>query len=193
MKKILVIDAHPDSESFCAALSQAYFEGAEHTGFQLERLNLRDLYFDPILHEGCFHRIQELEPDLLKAQKLIKWADHVVLVYPLWWGSVPALLKAFFDRALLPSFAFKYHDNNPFWDRLLKGRSARMIVTSDAPRLYNLLAYWDAPYKVVKKAVLSFCGFKPVRLTAFGSIKNTKKHQRNKMIEKVRKLGSYGI
>ncbi|MCB0405311.1 MAG: NAD(P)H-dependent oxidoreductase [Bdellovibrionales bacterium] len=191
MKKILVIDANPNAESLCRALADSYVDGATRAGFDVQRLSLRELKFDLNLRHG-YHEIQELEPDLSKSQELIRWCEHLVLIYPMWWGSLPALLKGFLDRCWLPGFAFKYHENDPFWDRLLKGRSARMIVTSDAPYFYNLVAYFNAPYRVTKKTILGFCGFKPVKLTAIGRVKNLSESEIKKAIKTVRKLGLRG-
>lgn len=192
MKKILVLDAHPNPESFCAALVAAYCEGVRDARFELKVINLRDLKFDLNLHHG-YREVQELESDLVAAQESIRWCNHLVMAYPMWWGSFPALLKGFLDRCWLPGFAFKYHDKDPFWDKLLAGRSARMIVTSDAPYLFNLFVYFGAPYAVMKKMVLKFCGFSPVRLTAIGRVKNLSPNEFRRALEKVKKLGSSGI
>ena len=80
-----------------------------------------------------------------------------------------------------------------YWDKLLKGRSARIITTSDAPYFYNVLAYWSAPYILIKKVILKFCGFNPVRLTAVGGVKNLSEGKRKKYLEKVSKLGNRGV
>lgn len=192
MKKILLIDAHPNNESFCASLADVYWNGAKESNYDIKRLNLRELKFDLNLHKG-YQTIQELEPDLVDAQNKIKWCDHLVVVYPIWWGSMPALLKGFLDRCWLPGFAFQYHKNDPFWDKLLKGRSARIIVTSDAPFIYNLLGYMYAPYLVMKKTILKFCGFKPVKLTAIGRVKHLSETQRESFLRKISKLGANGL
>ncbi|MEO7675045.1 MAG: NAD(P)H-dependent oxidoreductase, partial [Pyrinomonadaceae bacterium] len=133
-KKVLIILGHPDKLSLCGALAARYRNGAEKAGAETRLIFLGDLYFDPVLHRG-YKENHELEPDLLAAQESIKWADHLVWVYPIWWGTMPALLKGFLDRALLPGFAFKYRPNSRWWDKFLTGRSARMIVTMDAPTL----------------------------------------------------------
>jgi putative NADPH-quinone reductase len=144
------------------------------------------------LLRGGYSEIQPLELDLKTSQEKITWCDHLVIVYPIWWGMMPALLKGFLDRCWLPGFAFKYHKNDPMWDKLLKGRSARMIITSDAPYLFNLLIYWNAPYKVMKNMVLKFSGFSPVKITAIGRVKNLANQERKKWVQKVKLLGSTG-
>jgi NAD(P)H dehydrogenase (quinone) len=105
---------------------------------------------------------------------------------------MPALLKGFLDRCWLPGFAFKYHTHDSFWDRLLIGRSARIIVTSDAPTLYNLIVNFNAPVRVMKNMVLGFCGFRPVKTTAIGSVKNLTENRRLKIIEGITALGRQG-
>ncbi len=187
--RILIVQGHPDTESFCSSLARSYQEGAQSAGHECRLLNVGELQFDSNLAHG-YRQIQPLEPDLIKAQEWVKWCEHLVVIYPRWWGQMPALLKGFFDRCFLPGFAFKYHANDPFWDRLLKGRSAHMIVTSDAPVFYNFLAYWDAPITVPKKMIFKFCGFHPVRVSRIGNIKNSKETKLRSVLETMRKKGA---
>jgi putative NADPH-quinone reductase len=190
-RKILLIDAHPAKSTFCDALAGAYEQAAKEAGFDLKRRNLRDFNFDLNLRQG-YQTAQPLEVDLLEAQQAIRWCEHLVIVYPIWWGSMPALLKGFLDRCLLPGFAFKYHEKGPFWDKLLAGRSARIIVTSDAPAVYTWLAYGNAPYKAMEKAVLKFCGFNPIKRTAIDRVRFLTESERSKVLTCVRKLGRRG-
>ena len=187
-KKVLIILGHPDKTSLCGALAASYREGAQEAGVEIREIFLGDLRFDPVLRRG-YKEIQELEPDLLTAQESIKWADHLVWVYPIWWGTMPALLKGFLDRTLLPGFAFKYRENSPWWDKYLTGKSGRMIMTLDAPVLYDWLIYGAGGRKTMKKAVLEFCGVKPVRVTAFGQAKSSDDAKRQKWLTKVNELG----
>ncbi len=190
MKNILIINTHPDKASFSSALAQSYHEGAKSSGANAELIHLSDLKFDPILHQG-YKVIQELEPDLMLMQQKIKDASHIVFVTPVWWGSVPALFKGFLDRTFLPGYAFKYRKNSSLWDKLLKGRTARIIVTSDGPVWWNLWMYKDPTINMLKKSVLEFCGFK-VKVTKLGSVKTLKKEELARALSKVRKLGSSG-
>lgn len=187
--KILLINGHPDKESFCFALAQAYKQGAQRAGAEVREINVAELKFSPNLAWG-YRKITELEEDLLLAQDSIKWAEHLVFVYPTWWGTMPALLKGFIDRTFLPGFAFKYRDDSPWWDRLLRGRSARMIVTMDAPVWFFRLVYGKPGHNAMKKMVLEFCGIKPVRITSFGSVKRSSVEQRAGWLEKVKQLGT---
>lgn len=187
-KKVLIIIGHPNKESYCGALAASYREGATESGAEIREVFLADLRFDPVLH-SAYKSSQELEPDLVAAQESIKWADHIVWVYPIWWGTMPALLKGFLDRTFLPGFAFKYRENSRWWDKYLTGRSARMIVTMDAPPLYDSLMYFGGGRRTMKKAVLEFCGIKPVGVTAFGSVRASDEAKRAKWLASVRQLG----
>ena len=130
-KNITVILGHPDSNSYCGALAARYAEAAASAGHAVRFFKLGEIAFDPVLHHG-YHQRQEHEPGLAEVKDAITWANHLVFVYPIWWGALPALLKGFFDRVFLPGYAFKYRPNSQFWDRLLTGRSAHAIVTMDS-------------------------------------------------------------
>lgn len=189
MPRITVIHANPDPESFGRTLSMAYSDAARTAGHEVRDIVLSELAFDPILHHG-YRVIQPLELDLLQAQQDIKWAEHLVFEYPTWWGSTPALLKGFLDRAFLPGWAFKYRDSGSFWDKLLAGRSARLIVTMDAPGFYDRLAYRASSRRAMSHAVLRFCGVKPVRVTTFSSVKASTPAKREAWLNQVRVLGT---
>jgi putative NADPH-quinone reductase len=188
MKRVLIINGHPFSESFCTEIAAAYKKGVDQAGAECKLVNISDLQFDPVLHFG-YNKHTELEPDLIQVQKDIKEADHLVFVYPNWWGTFPALLKGFIDRVFLPKFAFKYRQNSQFIDKLLKGRSARLIITMDTPLWYNWLMYSNPGHKAMKKATLKFCGINPVRITSFSPIRSSSSIQRKKWLSKVENLG----
>jgi putative NADPH-quinone reductase len=187
--RILVIDAHPMADSFCSALAGAYAEAAAAAGAEVRRLRLAELAFDPDLHQAYRHR-QELEPDLACAQQDILWADHLVFAYPTWWGTVPARLKGFIDRVLHPGFAFKFtSDKALFQEKLLAGRSARLLVTMDAPPWYYRWAIGAPGHRMMKTAVLGFCGVHPVRISSFGSVKLSSPERRQRWLRQASDLG----
>jgi putative NADPH-quinone reductase len=141
-----------------------------------------------VLHEG-YARIQPLEPDLVAAQAAIIWAEHLVFVYPIWWGAMPALLKGFIDRVFLPGFAFKYREGSVFWDRLLVGRSAQLLVTMDSPPWYFRWVVRMPGHNQMKRAILGFSGIKPVRIMNFGPVKSASQQQREKWLAQASLLG----
>ena len=188
MKNILIINGHPDKDSFCGELAKGYYNGAEKSGAEIKLINLIELEFSPILKYG-YNKRTELEPVLVDIQKEIKKADHLVFVYPNWWGTYPALLKGFIDRVFLPDFAFRYQEKSPFPEKLLIGKSARLIVTMDTLSWYYSLIYCKPGHNSMKKSILNFCGIKPVRITAFGPIKGSNDTKRKKWLEKVENFG----
>ncbi|WP_210150695.1 NAD(P)H-dependent oxidoreductase [Chryseobacterium scophthalmum] len=188
MKKIALINGHPNNESFNFALAEAYKKGAENSGAEIKEIIIRDLDFNPNLQFGYQKRI-ELESDLIKAWEIIQWADHLVWVHPVWWGGLPAVTKGFIDRLFLPGLAFKYRENSVWWDKLLTGKTAHIITTLDQPSLYYRIFYGRPSINQLKKSTLEFCGIKPVKVTYIGIIKKSKEEQRKKWIEKVYSLG----
>ncbi len=181
---IYILLAHPDRSSFNGQLADAYEKALLLHGHQVRRHNLGEMEFDPILWKG-YAVIQELEKDLRQAQENILWCNQWVIIYPVWWGSFPALLKGFMDRVMLPGFAFKYHQKDPFWDKYLTKRSAHVITTSDAPAVWLWWQYSNSDIKAVKKAILEFCGIKPVKITRIGRVKYLNEQQRKNAIEKI--------
>lgn len=186
---ILIINGHPSRNSFTAAIADSYCAGAREAAAQVEILHLGELTFDPILHDG-YGKIMPLEPDLVRAQKLIKESQRLVIFYPQWWGSGPALLKGFIDRTFLPGFAFHYRDKSALWDKLLVGRSAELWLLSDSPRFWFFIMYWNSPIKWLKSATLEFCGFKPVKVNIVDRVRFLSEEQRKKILLKARKAGA---
>lgn len=185
---ILVLDAHPHDASFCRALADAYERGAKAGGAQVRRIVLGHLSFDPILHHG-FQKRMDLEPDLLKAQEDILWAQHIVVVHPVWWGTYPALLKGFLDRAFLPGFAFRYRENSVWWDKLLTGRTGHIVYTVDQPLWFLRFVNGRPSVMSLRKMVLEFCGVSPVRTTGVTPIRGSTDAFRAKWIAKIEELG----
>ena len=188
MKKILIINGHPNKESYCNELAKSYKVGADNSGAECKILNLYDLEFDPILRYGYTKRT-ELEPDLIKAQEDIKNANHLVFVYPNWWSTPPALLKGFIERVFLPGFAFKSYENSILSDKLLKKKTARLITTMDSPKWYYSLFLNKPGHNAMKKGLLQFCGIKPVKITALNPIKTSNEEKRKMWLNKIEKLG----
>ncbi|WP_028558992.1 NAD(P)H-dependent oxidoreductase [Paenibacillus pinihumi] len=186
---IAIIIGHPDSASYCSALAAAYAKGANASGADVRFIDLSRISFNPNLEYG-YRKRTELEADLLEAQDTIRWADHLVFVYPIWWGTMPAILKGFIDRVFLPGFAYKYRPNSMLWDKLLEGKSARLIVTMDTPPWYNRLVYRQAGHTVMKRATLQFCGIKPVRITEIGPVKGSSDQKRAQWLSRIEALGA---
>ena len=187
-KKILVILGQPQRASYGGALAQAYAEGAREAGAEVKELYLGDLRFNVCATAGQ-PPPRELEADLVQAQESIKWAEHIVFVYPIWWGTIPALLKGFIERIFLPGFAVNFRENSPLWDKLLTGRSARLIVTLNTPSWIYRWYFGRPGHNTMKKTILQFCGVRPVRITEVGPIKNSTDKKRKKWLARIHEIG----
>ena len=194
-KKILILFGHPDKNGMCGTLADAYEAAAREAGHDVTRLNIGEMQFDYVLHKG-YREKQELEPDLQRFCDLLGAADHFVVVYPVWWVGMPAILKGLFDRAWLPGSAFRYirtkHGTRTiFWHRLFRGKTARIIMTSGThPLMVRFL-----PGNVnaqLRWGILWFAGFK-VRTDWFGPAEDASESKKARWLTRVRKLGARGI
>lgn len=165
----LLIDGHPGTDRLASRLLDHYSKNLPAEVRQI-RVAVRDLQFDPILHQGYAQR-QPWEADLRRTAEALVAADHVVLAFPLWWGAEPAPLNGLLSRLLLPGFAFAYHAQDPFWDRMLTGRSADVIITMDTPPLYLRFAWGNPVIRRWDKQILGFAGMKPLRFHPLGPVK----------------------
>ena len=189
-KNILLILGHPSENSFCKAIIDAYQKGAEGAGANCKTIYLSRLNFNVNLSDG--YRTGEslqLEDDLVASQQLILWADHVVLAYPNWWGFMPALTKGFIDRIFLPGFAFKHQSGKIFPEKLLKGKSMRLLITMDTPKWWFYLIYRASQYQILKDIVFGYVGFHPIRFSTFGFMRKSTVKQRNNWLKQIEQLG----
>lgn len=193
-KKIFLLLGHPDTVGFCNEIADAYEQAARTAGFSVDRMNISEMHFDPILHHG-YRAMQELEPDLKRFQELVTACDHFVIIHPIWWVGMPALLKGLFDRAWLPGSAFRYikmksGKRTVFWHRMMKGKTARVIVTSGTqPLLVKFLP--GSVLAQLKWGILWFAGFK-TRTTWFGPAENIPEPRKRRWLRKVVALGTRG-
>lgn len=188
MKKVLIIQGNPIENSYGSQLGEVYARGAAESGAEVRELVLAEMEFDLNL-SGGYRGKQPLEPDLQKAQELISWADHLVFVYPNWWGGMPALLKGFIDRVFLPGFAFKYRRNSPLPEQLLKGKTARLIVTMDSPYVYYRFYLGHPGHQMMKHSILKFCGVGTVRATNITQLRKMSEVARKQWLERVQRMG----
>src|SRR3989344_3073170 len=189
-KKIFILLGHPDTDTLNGTLASEYERGAIETGHETRRQNVGEMKFDPILHKG-YKEIQELEPDLVSFQENLTWCDHFVIFYPTWFSTMPALLKGVFDRAWTPGFAYHFPAHGYGWRRLLKGRSASMFVTSDTMPIILRIVFGDTTNEM-RKGILWFAGFSPIRTYKFGYLKHLGVWRRDWIKRRVYKLGCRG-
>lgn len=190
MKKILIIDAHPDSESFVTFLCKKYEESARQH-HSVEKITIRDLKFDPILHYG-YRKAQDLEPDLLQAQEKIKACEHLVLFTPNWWGSLPALAKGFFERVFIRGFSHRFNPEKKMAEKLLAGRTASVIYTQSSPEFYTRFIIGDAFWKCLTKSILGYVGFSDIKRYCISKAKKIEPERLQKILRDLEKMGNGG-
>jgi putative NADPH-quinone reductase len=192
-KHIVIIQGNPDPQArhFGHALEDEYAKGAEDGGHEVKRIEVAKLDFPFLRTKENFER--GTPPDSIKeAQDAIKWADHLVIIYPLWLGSMPALLKAFLEQVLRPGFAFEYQKSGGMAKKLLTGRSARIVVTMGMPAFVYRWIFGAHSLKSLKRNTLWFCGIGPVRSTIIGNIETMSEKQRMGWLDGMRELGEAG-
>ena len=185
-ERILIVLGHPLTQSFCGALAKAYAQGATRGGAKVEILNLGELDFNPVL---MGYGAQEDEPDLAHARELVLWAQHIVWVFPIWWGNMPALLKGFIDRLFLPRWAFLYEDGETLPKGLLSGRTSTLITTMDSPTWWYKLWHRQAAHRAMARATLSFVGIKVLSGLSLSVVRSRDERWRAKALERAHKGG----
>jgi len=190
-KKILVLLGHPDKDTFTGAMADYYQAGAEEAGHEVRRVNIGEMNFDPILHKG-YKEIQPLEPDLLDLQDNFRWANHIVVVYPNWWCTMPALLKGLFDRMWIPGFAFNFNKQTKRIDRHLKGKTGRVIIVAGTHTPFRTWWQFGDFTNEIQFGILGFAGIK-ANVKAFGPCERVDDECKNKWLKAVEKMGVQGL
>ncbi|MCM5509997.1 MULTISPECIES: NAD(P)H-dependent oxidoreductase [Vibrio] len=188
MKKILVINANPKSSSLCHALAEHYAESAS-VRHEVKTIHTGGMNFQPDLSEG-YDKLMPLEADLIQFQEKISWADHIVIVTPVWWGTVPAKFKGIIDRTFLSGFAFKYEAGKTLPKKLLKGKTSELIITLDTPVFWYKWVQGNPIYHHLKRTILDFAGIKNLSTLFLGPVIHSKPENREKWVKKVQRRGA---
>lgn len=191
-KKIAIIDGHPDrrEDIFCHALAGAYTTAALSAGHRVRRITLAHVEV-PLLTGKKEWEHGELPSSLREAQEAIDWADHLLIIYPLWLGTMPALLKAFFEQVLRPGFAISAGARG-LNSGLLGGKSARVVVTMATPVIFYRLYFLAHGVSALKRNILQFVGIKPVVTTLIGGIETMDVQSRQRWMRRIERLGKAG-
>ncbi len=193
-KRILLIQGHPDTvmPHLCHALAAAYADGAQEAGHTVRWTQVAQLDF-PLLRSQKAWEEGPLAQSLRQAQEDIRWAEHIVLFFPLWLGDMPALLKGFLEQVARPGFAFdRDGGGSPFRHKSLHGRSARVVVTMGMPALVYRWYFRAHSVKSLERNILGFLGMAPVHETLVGMVGSFKPPDAQRWLAKLRRLGRKG-
>jgi NAD(P)H dehydrogenase (quinone) len=188
MAKITIVVGNPQTGSFSEALGKAYLSGAQAGGHDATLFSLADMKFDAILRDG-YRRAQPLEPELATARDAFLASDHIVFIFPLWLGDMPALMKGFLERVMQPDLLTVQASHGKASWKFFKGKSARVIMTMGMPGLIYRWYFGAHALKLLKRNILHFTGIKPVRSTIYGMIEAAGVEKREQWLREVEALG----
>ena len=189
----LILYAHPNEQSFNHEILNRITTGLREGGHTFKVLDLYKEKFDPVLifNEDKKRRFLAHDEEMEGYRNLVKEADHIIFIYPIWWYGMPAILKGFIDRVFVSDFAYTYEGSLP--KGLLKNKSAWVIYTLDSPSWYVRFFRFNAEWIIMKHAILKFCGFGKIKRFMFAGLKNSKREQRykwlNHLYHTAKKLG----
>ncbi|MDR4478172.1 MAG: NAD(P)H-dependent oxidoreductase [Nitrospira sp.] len=192
-KRITIIQGHPDAQTrhFGHALADEYAKGCEEGGHEVRRVEVARLEFPLLRSKEEFEQGVPLD-SIKQVQDSIRWSDHLVILYPLWLGSMPAMLKAFLEQVFRPNVAFEYQASGTMAKKLFTGKSARIVVTMGMPALVYRWLFFAHSLKSLQRNILGFCGIKPARATLIGQVEGMTEQQRAGWLDEMRKLGHAG-
>ena len=192
-KKILIIQGHPDNHElhFGNAIADAYEIGAKESGRAVKSIQIAKLSF-PLIRSQKEFESDDVPADIRESQQAIRWADHILILYPLWLGTMPALLKGFFEQVFRPGFAMDMNSPKKLPKGLLKGKSARIVVTMGMPAFVYRWFFFAHSVKSLERSVLSLAGIGPIKMTLIGMVEAMKDADRKQWLAKIRALGAQG-
>jgi putative NADPH-quinone reductase len=189
MSEITIVQGHPDPEGrhLCHAMSDAYASGARDGGHSVKIIDVAKISFPLIRSEDDFVN-HPPPPDIVDAQAAISESQHIVFVYPLWLGTMPALMKGFLEQVFRYGYALEDRGNGRF-RKLLKGRSARIIMTMGMPVVAYRHFFGAHSLKSFERNILKFSGIKPVRESLYGMVDDASDEKRKEWLAELYKLG----
>jgi putative NADPH-quinone reductase len=188
---ILIVQGHPDChrQHLCHALADAYADGARTAGHTVEQIEPARLRL-PLLDSADDWQHEAPTPQVAQAQEAIRRARHLALFYPLWLGDMPAMLKGFLEQVARPGFAIDPSARNPLRAGLLRGRSARLVVSMGMPAPMYRWFYGAHSVRLMRRNILNFAGIRPVHTTLVGGAGELTPEQVSAWCSRLRQLGA---
>jgi putative NADPH-quinone reductase len=192
-RRITLIQGHPDAQAqhFGHALAAAYVQGAAEAGHEVKSIDVAQLDFPLLRSKEDFEH--GVPPETIqRAQQTIAWAEHLVLYYPLWLGTMPALLKAFLEQVFRPAFTSAAPASGTRWKKPLAGKTARIVITMGMPALFYRWYFRAHSLKSLERNVLGFCGIGPIKENLFGMVETPHPARRERWLATMHTLGRQG-
>lgn len=192
-RRIAIIQGHPDPAGlrFCHALAESYVRGVQEAGHEVRLIDVAKIDF-PLLRTMEDWKSGTLPSSLQEAQDAIGWAEHLVFFFPLWLGTMPALLKAFLEQVARPGFAIGEGGRGRLPVKLLRGKSARIVVTMGMPAFWFRWYFLAHGLKVLERNILGFSGIAPIKETLIGMVEADEKPKHEQWLQRLRALGHDG-
>lgn len=192
-KRIAIIQGHPDPRGnhFGQALMDAYIKGAGASGHEIKRIEVAKLDFPLLRSKEDWDDGSPIEV-IRKAQNAIEWAEHLVIIYPLWLGSMPALLKGFLEQVFRPGFAIQKNKSGKMWEKCLKGKTAHIVITMGMPALFYRWYFRAHSLKSLERNILRFCGINPIKESLIGMVESPDPTKRKWWLKKMEAFGRCG-
>lgn len=194
--RILVVIGTPFAGSLNHALAGSYAESARTGGAEVRVIDLAAGAAPGHPSQRDEVRLPRTEADVPLAPEVaayvadVDWADHLVFFFPQWWGSLPGALKNWIDRVFVRGFAYRYRPTGRLWDKLLTGRTARIVMTMDSPSFWNAWVYRDAPIRTLRNATLEYCGVKVRGVTRLSEVRHRSDADRERWVGGMASLGA---
>ncbi len=190
MRRVVIIQGHPDPDQshLCHALADAYAQGAIDAGHGVTRIDIAGIDIPPLRNKTEFEH-DDLPESLKPARDAVVSSEHVVIIFPLWLGTMPAMVKAFFEQLMRPGVAFLYQEK-AMPKKLLAGRSAHVVVTMAMPAFVYRWIYFAHGVRALERNILNFVGIKPVRKTYLGPAEGKDDRRRTAWLERMRADGA---
>jgi putative NADPH-quinone reductase len=190
MARIMIVVGHAEQDTFCEALGRAYERGARAGGHRIDFFDLSRMNFDAILHFGN-RKLQPLEPDLETARAALRECDHLVILFPLWLGDMPAILKGFLERIMQPWLLAKIAEGPSASWKFFKNKSARIVITMGMPGFVYRLWFGAHALKLLRHNILRSTGIRPVRDTILGGVTSVTPERRQQWLAEMEQLGEH--
>lgn len=188
MNRIFLLNGHPDPapERFCAAIVDAYADGARLSGYEVRRLDIGAMDF-PVIKTAEQSNKGDVAPDARRVQDALVWADHVVVVFPLWLDDSPAYLRALFEQVFRYGFVHENFDNAK---KRLKGKTVHTIMTMGVSKWEYLFKSRAYGLRMLETGLWKYAGMKPTKHTLICSIHTIDEPARKAWLKRIQDAGT---